>query len=110
MANTILPNVPRPGHVPQAPFLDYAFYYRKLNYDDNVWARRNFQASIAHRFIPNAISQMNQATSVPIHDAQRQAEVPLHTRAPMVEKRWPTPESVFPLQAAQSLAVRPEQR
>jgi len=110
MANTVLPNVPRPGHVHQDPYLDYAFYYRKLNYDDNVWARRNFQASIAHRFAPNAISQMNQSTSVPIHDAQRQARVPLDTRAPMVMKRWPTPESVFPMQAMNSVAVRPEQR
>lgn len=110
LAPTVLPGVPRPGHVKQAPYLDYAFYYRKLNYDDNVWARRNFQASIAHRFIPNTIAQMNQATSVPIHDAQRQARVPLDTRAPMVMKRWPTPESVFPMQAANSIAVRPEQR
>jgi len=47
--------------VPQDPYLDYAFYYRKLNYDDNVWARRNFQASIAHRYMPNAIAQMNQS-------------------------------------------------
>lgn len=110
LANEILPAQVRPGHVPQAPFLDYAFYYRKLNYDDNVWARRNFQASIAHRYAPNAIRGMNQATSVPIHDAQRQANVPLHTRPDMVMKRWPTPESVFPLQAATSVAARPEQR
>lgn len=110
LANEVLPHQVRPGHVPQYPYLDYGFYYRKLNYDDNVWARRNFQASIAHRFMPNSIAQMNQATRVPIHDAQRQARVPLDTRPPMVMKRWPTPESVFPMQAMNSIAVRPEQR
>jgi hypothetical protein len=107
---TVLPKVPGPGNVPQYPYLDYAYYYRKLNYDDNVWGRRNFQASIANRFMPNAISEMNQATSVPVRDAQRQADVPLDTRAPMVMKRWPHPEPVWPRQAVQSVAVRPEQR
>jgi len=106
---TVLPNVPPPGHVAQYPFLDYAYYYRKLNYDDNVWGRRNFQASIADRFAPNAIAAMNAATNVPIRDAQRQARVPLDTRAPMVNARWPRPEAVWPRQAHE-MNVRREQR
>lgn len=109
-ANTRLPIFPRPGNVPQYPDLDYAFYYRKLNYNDNVWDRRQFQASIAQRFAPNAIIAMNQATSVPIHDAQRQARVPLDTRPPMVMQQWPRPDAVWPRQAATTLAVRKDQR
>ena len=109
LAHTRLPNIPRPGNVPQNPFLDYAYYYRKLNYDDNVWARRNFQASIASRFAPQPVVAMNAATSVPIHDADASARVPLDTRAPMVQKMFPRPEAVFPHQA-RVYNVRGEQR
>lgn len=106
----MLPKTPGPGHVPQYPFLDYAYYFRKLNYDDNVWGRRQFQADLAHRYVPNAIAAMNAATNVPIHDAQRQARVPLDTRPRMVQSRWPHPEAVWPDQAVTSVAVRSEQR
>lgn len=115
LANTRLPQVPGPGHVPQYPFLDYAYYYRKLNYDDNVWARRNFQASMAQRFAPAPIANMNAANRVPIRYAQTQAGPPLSSRAPMVQQRWPHPEPVWPRQAhsrggAMSMNVRKEQR
>jgi len=95
----VLPKVPPPGHVPQQPFLDYAFTYRKLNYDDNVWGRRNFQASIASRFAPNAIAATNAVASIPVRDAQRQVDPALASRAPMVMRRWPHPEAVWPHQA-----------
>jgi hypothetical protein len=108
--NTRLPVFPRPGNVPQYPDLDYAFYYRKINYNDNVWDRRQFQASIAQRYAPAPIIAMNQATAVPIRYAQSQAQVPLNTRAPMVMKQWPHPDAVWPRQASTSIAVRKEQR
>lgn len=102
----VLPKVPPPGHVPQRPFLDYAYTYRKLNYDDNVWGRRNFQASIASRFAPQAIAAMNAVNSVPVRDAQRQADPALVSRAPMVNARWPHPEAVWPHQARMIRARR----
>ena len=98
LANTRLPQVPGPGHVPQYPFKDYAYYYRKLNYDDNVWGRRNFQASLAQRFAPNAMREMNAANRIPIRYAQTQARPPLDTRPPMIQQRYPRPEAVWPHQ------------
>jgi hypothetical protein len=107
-APTMLPQIPGPGNVPQSPFLDYAAYYRNLQFDENVWQRRNFRASIASRFAPNAIAAMNAANSVPIHNAQRQAMPALQSRSPMVQKRYPEPPRVFPSQA--TVNVRKEQR
>jgi hypothetical protein len=108
--NTVLPNVPRPGHVPQFPYIDYGSYYRELTYDPNPWARRTFQATLAQRFAPNAIMAMNAANRSPIQYAQQQSQAPLHSRPPMAQKRLPHPERVYPQQASTSYAVREEQR
>jgi hypothetical protein len=110
IANTILPSVPRPGHVPQFPYIDYGSYYREKIYDDNMWARRTTQATLAQRFAPAPIQMMNAANRHPILNAQHQAQPPLHSRAPMAQKRLPEPERVFPQQVAMTYAVRKEQR
>jgi hypothetical protein len=98
IANTVLPGVPRPGHVPQFPYLDYGEYRRMLTRDDNSWSRRTFQAQLAQRFAPNAIAMMNQVNSVPVQNAQRQVQPALQSRAPMAQKRLPEPSRVFPQQ------------
>jgi len=110
IANTILPKVPQPGNVPQFPYLDYGSYYREKIYDDNMWARRTAQATLAQRFAPVPIQMMNAANRHPILNAQHQAQTPLHSRAPMAQKRMPEPARVFPQQVAMTYMVRKEQR
>jgi hypothetical protein len=110
LANMSLPNPVQAGNVP-GMYFDYAQAYRELNYNDNVWARRNFQAIMAHRYAPQPVNAMNASTNVPIHNAQGQSMPPLHTRAPMVQQRWPHPQAVWPAQAHPgSINVRKEQR
>jgi len=41
---------------------------------------------------------MNAVNSVPVQQAQRQSQAPLHSRAPMAQKRLPDPARVFPQQ------------
>lgn len=108
MANTVLPAPARAGHVPAFPYFDYAYAYRKINYDDNVWARRNYQAKLAGKFAPQPIMQMHAANLDPIRYAQTRAKAPLATRAPMVQQRWPHPEPVWPRNT--TVNVRKEQR
>ena len=98
LAPTTLPTSPGPGNVPQFPFLDYGEYRRMLTRDDNMWSRRTFQAQLAQRFAPNAIAAMNAVNSVPVQQAQRQAQPALMSRAPMAQKRLPDPARVFPQQ------------
>jgi hypothetical protein len=102
------PSLPKPGHVPATPYFDYARAYRRLNYTDNVWARRNFQAKLASRFVPQPIMQMHAASRQPIHYAQAQAKAPLASRPLMVQRRWPHPEAVWPRSV--TVNARPEQR
>jgi len=110
LANMKLPSPVQAGNVP-GMYFDYAQAYRELNYNDNVWARRNFQAILAHRYAPQPVNAMNTSTNVPIHQAQGQARPPLHTRAHMVQQRWPHPQAVWPAQAHPgSINVRKEQR
>jgi hypothetical protein len=108
MATTVLPKQNRAGHVPAFPYFDYAQAYRNLNYNDNVWARRNFQAKLAGKFAPHPVMQMHAANNVPINYAHAQARPPLMTRAPMVQGRWPHPQAVWP--GNTSVNVRKEQR
>ena len=95
---TTLPNVPRPGNVPQYA-LDYGQYYKNLNYDPNSWARRTFQARISQRFAPNAINAMNASNGVAIEWADKTAMPALNSRAPMAQKRLPQPSAVYPQNA-----------
>ncbi len=108
LANMTLPKVVPAGHVPWFPYFDYAKAYRMLNYDDNVWARRNFQARLAGKFAPQPIAAMHASLMVPIKYARSQAQPALNTRAPMVQQRWAHPEAVWPGNA--SINVRKEQR
>ena len=98
LAPTTLPSSPGPGNVPAFPFIDYGEYRRMLTRDDNMWSRRTFQAQLAQRFAPNAIAAMNAVNSVPVQQAQRQSQAPLHSRAPMSQERRPEPARVFPQQ------------
>lgn len=107
-ADTRLPKQVHAGGVPTFPFLDYANAYRMLNYNDNVWARRNFQARLAARYAPQPIAAQHAALTVPINFAHRQVAPALATRAPMVQQRWPHPYAVWPRNA--SVNVRKEQR
>jgi len=108
LANMTLPKQIPAGHVPTFPNLDYANAYRQLNYNDNVWARRNFQARLAAKFAPQPVAAMHASLTVPINNAHRQVRHALMTRAPMVQKRWPHPQAVWPGNA--SINVRKEQR
>lgn len=112
-ANTVLPKPAQAGGVPGFPYFDYAQAYRKLNYDDNVWARRNYQAKLASKFAPQPVAAMHASLTVPINYARSQAKPALVTRAPMVQGRWPHPQAVWPGNAQPrnaSVNVRKEQR
>jgi hypothetical protein len=113
LANMRLPNPVAAGHVPTFPNFDYANAYRRLNYDDNVWARRNFQARLLAKFAPQPVAAMHASNNVPINNARQQVTQALTTRAPMVQQRWPHPQAVWPGNAGPgnaSVNVRKEQR